>query len=458
MVGLYARVSTTEQAQNGHSLDEQIDRMKKYADAMGWDIFATYTDPGFSGGNTQRPALQRMIRDIRMHRIDRVLVYKLDRLSRSQKDTLTLIEDVFLAQGCEFVSMMENFDTSTPFGRAMIGVLAVFAQLEREQIKERMNMGKDASVRNGGYAGGTPPFGYKYRDGAFVADPYESMIVKEMFENALTMSPYAIANAINEKRQTSRHWDDQSVSRILSSKVYLGYRRYKKEWYRSNHEPIISEDLFRKVESVRASRRAQHEQYNRRLGKANSYLGGYLYCRCGCKYTKRIMKKTDRGRTYIYDRFMCASRPSCHNRTWKVDELTDIIFGEIRKLALDPSRLSQMQEQDDDRPEVIRNEIEKLTEQMDRLMDLYAVGEMPKDIIQNRIIDINEKKTRLEDELEGIKKENDLVMKDETFETIRSFSDILDRGDFDEIRACVGALIRRIDLDGDDIRIHWTFT
>ena len=111
-VACYIRVSTAEQAKEGYSVGEQTERLKKYADAMNWDIFKVYTDGGFSGANMDRPALQNMIKDINAGFIDKVLVYKLDRLSRSQKDTLYLIEDVFLSHGCDFVSMNENFDTS----------------------------------------------------------------------------------------------------------------------------------------------------------------------------------------------------------------------------------------------------------------------------------------------------------------------------------------------------------
>ena len=147
------RVSTQEQVKEGYSIPEQTDRLKSYCSAMGWDVFKVYTDAGFSGANTSRPALQELMRDVESHFIEKVVVYKLDRLSRSQKDTLHLIEDVLLSNGCDFVSMNENFDTSTPFGKAMIGILAVFAQLEREQIKERMQMGKDARAKQGLFHG-----------------------------------------------------------------------------------------------------------------------------------------------------------------------------------------------------------------------------------------------------------------------------------------------------------------
>lgn len=135
-VAIYVRVSTIEQARDGYSVQEQIDSLKLYCKAMKWIVVNVYTDAGHSGANTDRPALQDMIKDIEKGLIDKVLVYKLDRLSRSQKDTLELIEDVFLVNNTDFVSMNENFDTSTSFGRAMIGILAVFAQLEREQINQ----------------------------------------------------------------------------------------------------------------------------------------------------------------------------------------------------------------------------------------------------------------------------------------------------------------------------------
>ena len=115
--GIYVRVSTQEQAQEGYSIGEQEDRIKKYCSAMGWTVYKVYADPGFSGGSTNRPALQQLIQDVKDHRINKVVVYKLDRLSRSQRDTLNLIEDVFNSNEVDFVSMSENFDTSSPFDR-----------------------------------------------------------------------------------------------------------------------------------------------------------------------------------------------------------------------------------------------------------------------------------------------------------------------------------------------------
>ena len=114
----YVRVSTDNQLEN-YSIEEQTDRLRAYCKAKDIHIVKFYTDGGYSGGNLNRPALQQMLTDIDYGIIDLVVVYKLDRLSRSQKDTLTLIEDCFLSKNVDFISINENFDTSTPFGRAM---------------------------------------------------------------------------------------------------------------------------------------------------------------------------------------------------------------------------------------------------------------------------------------------------------------------------------------------------
>lgn len=179
-VGLYPRVSGHEQEDN-YSIPEQVDRMKMYCESRDWMVYKIYTDSGFTGSNMDRPGLQEMIKDVENGKLDMVLVYKLDRLSRSQKDTLYLIEDVFDKHNVAFSSMTENFDTSTPFGKAILGVLAVFAQLEREKIKERTMMGKDSRAQEGKWHGSKwLPIGYDYEDGVLVPNEYEVMQIKEI--------------------------------------------------------------------------------------------------------------------------------------------------------------------------------------------------------------------------------------------------------------------------------------
>ncbi|MBO5970020.1 MAG: recombinase family protein [Clostridia bacterium] len=465
-VALYPRVSTQEQAANGHSIDEQIERMKKYCGAMGWDVYKVYTDAGFSGSNTDRPALQNMIADIRLHKIDRVLVYKLDRLSRSQKDTLELIEDEFLAHGVDFVSMSENFDTATPFGRAMIGILAVFAQLEREQIKERMMMGKQARAKAGKFHGsGILPIGYDYENDMLVKNEWEAVQVAEAFKLAAqNLSPNEIAKILTAHGYYHHcgEWSGRSVRRVLRNKTYCGYIRDKENWHKGNHEPIVDETLYNAVQTVLAKRAEQHLQYNRRAGKVTSILGGLLYCgQCGAKYSKTTSKQPRKsGGFYIYENFYCNSKerkkravchdPNCQNRGWKVEELTDIVLGEIKKLHLDPVEVPVHA----DNNAAIDAEIAKIDKQQARLIELYAIGSIPIDKVSAKSQELNDRKTRLIAE-RALKKKK--PTKAELLQSVGSFSEILDNGSFDDVRNIVTTLIEKIVLDGDNIEIHWNF-
>ena len=153
VLALYRRVSTDKQADEGYSLDVQLEKLQAYAQAMSnVKEVRVYTDDGYSGSSLDRPAMKQMIEDIEAGVITHVVVVKLDRLSRSQKDTLHLIEDVMIPANVAFISIMESFNTDTPFGRAMVGILSVFAQLERENI-----LSVPVAVCRNGWKRGTGP-------------------------------------------------------------------------------------------------------------------------------------------------------------------------------------------------------------------------------------------------------------------------------------------------------------
>ena len=160
---LYIRVSTDAQFEEGYSVDAQKEKLEQYCKLKDITDYEFYVDGGWSGSNIERPEMKRMITDIKNREISAVIVYKLDRLSRSQKDTVFLLEDIFNPNECNFISLNENFDTTTPYGKAMIGILSVFAQLERENIRERTRMGMYERVKSGLWmGGGRIPFGYDY--------------------------------------------------------------------------------------------------------------------------------------------------------------------------------------------------------------------------------------------------------------------------------------------------------
>lgn len=449
MIAIYVRVSTSEQAKSGYSVGEQIDRLKSYCKALGYKNPKVYNDAGFSGAKIDRPALSFLINDVKAKKIEKVLVYKLDRLSRSQKDTLMLIEDIFLKNGCDFVSISENFDTSTPLGRAMIGILAVFAQLEREQIKERMSMGREARAKQGKYTGSwLHPIGYDYIDGELKVNDFEKKQIELVFNYYLQgMGIRKIAETLNNQGFNHKYgeWKEGLVRTVLQSKTYIGYVHFGGEWYKGTHEPIISEELFENVQRV-------HDRKEKcpTSGHPTSYLGGMIVCkRCGAKYFK--YHRITRG--YQYDYYSCFNRyprnhaGTCKNDNWKVEELNDLIFNEIRKLSFEDDTPSNLP----DNTSVITNKINELNKQLERLMSLYSVGDVPLDMLQKKIKEVNDQRLKLES-VETVK-----LSSDELEEAVLSFDDVLEHGTLEDVRQAISILIDHIEVDGEDITIYWNF-
>lgn len=472
---LYVRVSTQEQALEGYSVKEQTERLRSYCSAKDWPIVRIYTDPGYSGGNTDRPALQRLIRDIRS--FDVVVVYKLDRLSRSQKDTMHIIEDVFLKNGVSFVSMCENFDTGTPLGMAMIGILSVFAQLERSQIQERMKMGKEGRVRSGKWHGGsTQPIGYDYdpSDEMLHVNEFEAMQIRELYSLYLGGTPLrTIERIFLEKGYHHKHglWDPKQMRRTMKNATNIGMVRYLGDLYPGLHEPIIDKETF-----DRACRLLDQSLERWKASKArfsHSYLGGIIWCKtCGGRYhycTGRLVKSTGLKPEY----YSCYSRdhsvqkmivdPDCRNRTIRMEELDQVVFDEIRKLALDPAAFRDLSGQDApaessaEKIRILKKEIDKVDSMIGRLMDLYVMDKISIDLIDQKIGPLQDQKDALLGQIEELESEEDDSRLEEIYQAILSFQDVLDRGDANEIRLVIHTLIRRIDIGPDDITITWNF-
>lgn len=481
-VALYPRVSSHEQVE-GYSIGEQIERLTKYCEAMEWEIYKIYTDPGYSGGNTDRPGLQEMIKDVRAGKVQKVVVYKLDRLSRSQKDTMLLIEDEFLAHGVDFVSMSENFDTSTPFGRAMIGILAVFAQLERENIKERTMIGKEARAKEGKWGGGSSePIGYDYDPvtDMLEVNEYEKMQILEAVDLFLKGIPLrTICRVFTSKgyvyrgRSKKTHdWDPQRLKYVFANKVYLGYIRYGEEWYKGDHTPIMDEETFNKLAKLLEQRSEKYAIHVKKTRTQSSYLGGMLYCKhCGARYAKQTgSHRKDGNKNYYY---CCYSRnkrvpkmikdPNCKNKNWRLEQLDEIIINEIKKLGTDPEYYHAIRKSKGseinatNKIQVIETELKNIDDQISRFMDLYGIGKFTIDQVSSKIDPLNEQRKGLEKELESLNVTSEEMDETTTLEIATSFGDILDRGDLNEIRLVIESLIYYIEVDNEDIYIHWKF-
>ena len=478
-VALYPRVSSQEQV-DGYSIGEQIERLTKYCEAMEWEIYKIYTDPGYSGGTTDRPGLQNMLEDVRAGKVDKVVVYKLDRLSRSQKDTMLLIEDEFLAHGVDFVSMSENFDTATPFGRAMIGILAVFAQLERENIKERTMIGKEARAKEGKWHGGsTEPIGYDYdpaTDELNIND-FEAMQIRELYELFLKGTPLrTIEKLFKTKGYTHKHgstWDPKTMRRVMRNKTNLGYIKYRDEWHKGKHDPIIDEDTYNKAIKLLDDRAEQYKLTGVKPGAQTTYLGGLLYCKCcGAKYAKQENGRRKEGKPLVFW-YMCYSRskkmkkmikdPNCKNKNWKMVELDNIVLDEIKKLAMDPEYLHDIRRdkaKKSDEPnkiDILKEEIKKLDDQISRFMDLYGIGKFTIDQVSGKIDPLNDQKKILEKELESLNAELDVMSEEEVAEILSTFKEVIERSDYEEIRLIIDSLISYIEIENEDVYIHWKF-
>lgn len=475
-VALYPRVSTVEQAKEGHSITEQTERLKKYCDAMGWDVYKIYTDPGYSGASLDRPGLQEMIRDVEAGLIDKVVVYKLDRLSRSQKDTLYLIEDVFLKNKTDFVSITESFDTSTAFGIAMVGILAVFSQLERSKIAERMSMGKEARAKEGKWNGGERPTGYQYdkeRD-LLVVDPFEAAQVREAFELFITgTSVRGIETLFYKKGYTHKTsaWSPITIKKILKNKIYLGYVKYGGEYYKAEHDAIIDEETFNAAQKI-FEQRAEKYPTGPQQRKHGAYLTGLLRCHnCGARYHKRLNSRKGSEPVHWY---ACYSRskssakmivdPTCKNKNWKVKDLDKVIIEEIKKLKTDPDYITTIREEVASKTEepskvaMFEHEIAKIDKQISRFMDLYGAGTFTIEQVSAKVDPLNETRRNLQRELESLNAESGRITETEAREIVETFEDLIERDNFDEIRLAIETLIYYIEIDNEDVIIHWRFS
>lgn len=476
---IYCRVSTQEQAEHGYSIGEQEERLRDYCRARGWVVSKAYVDAGYSGAKTDRPALQELMKDIkRAHAPDIVIVWKLDRLSRSQKDTLYLVEDVFGANNVDFVSMNENFDTSTPFGKAMVGILSVFAQLEREQIKERMGMGSVARAKSGLFhGGGNIPIGYDYVDGQLLVNEYEAMQVRKIFEmfNA-GESLHGIWRIFEERGYHTKFgsWPSSAaIRRTLLNPIYIGLVGYKKKRYPGQHEPIITEEVFNtaqeRMKKMKASR--QITPY-----RAASLLGGFVWCnRCGARYSiRRSRRKSAEGHEVEYGYYACYSRSnsnramskgSCDNKNWKVADLDEHVICEIEKLSFDRSMVNTIagvDEEDnsiDNESAALQNRIGEIEGQIKRLLDLcqFDVGS-PIQEIYDRIKALQKERDQLEQEISELTDDSKINNLKEIHAILDTAPEVLrNSDDLAQKRQIITSLIESIAVDGDELFISWAF-
>ena len=268
---VYTRKSTDEGLdQEYNSIDAQRDAGHAYIAsqrAEGWiPVADDYDDPAFSGGNMERPALRRMMADIEAGKIDVVVIYKIDRLTRSLADFSKMVE-VFERFGVSFVSVTQQFNTTTSMGRLMLNILLSFAQFEREVTGERIRDKIAASKRKGMWMGGVPPLGYDVENRRLVPNENEANLIRHIFQRFVELgSSTALVEELKLDGVTSKAWTTQDgktregkpidkglIYKLLNNRTYLGELRHKEQWYQAEHPPIISRELWDQVHAILAT-------------------------------------------------------------------------------------------------------------------------------------------------------------------------------------------------------------
>lgn len=261
---VYLRVSTEDQAKEGFSIAAQKEKLTKYVEVNDWELYDYFIDDGISGKNIKdRPELTRLIECVKNKEVDNVLVYKLDRLTRSVKDLINMIE-LFEQYGCSFSSVTEKLDTSNAVGRMFIKIIGIFAEFERENLAERVSFGYEEKTRQGNYTNTNGVYGYDYivGKGNLVINEEEAELVKSTYEEYLSgKAMISIAKDYNLRKMPTKRggdWSQSTIQSILTNETYLGKVRYgvnkkiknKAFIVGSNHEPIIDEYTFNKVQTM----------------------------------------------------------------------------------------------------------------------------------------------------------------------------------------------------------------
>ncbi len=347
---IYTRKSSEEGLEmEFNSLDAQREACEAYVlsqKAEGWtSLPASYDDGGFSGGTLERPALKKLMEDIERGMIDIVVVYKIDRLSRSLMDFVKIVE-VFDRHKVTFVSITQSFNTTTSMGRLMLNILLSFAQFEREVIGERIRDKFAASRKKGMWMGGCPPLGYDVVNRKLVVNPLEAPLVREIFESFVrSESCIGIIRQLNAAGYTKKAWttqsgrrhegkplDKQYIYRILHNRVYLGEAVHKGTSYPGEHSAIIDPPLWEKAHRVLSIAPQTRSNINR--ARQPSLLRGLVWCGC-CGSAMTPSSTTVRARGVSYRYYVCVKSlrngsEACAIRSIPAQELESAVLYQIK--------------------------------------------------------------------------------------------------------------------------------
>lgn len=485
-IAIYLRVSTDEQAEKNISIPAQESRIRSYCKSKGWTVISEpYIDNGYSGKNLERPAIQQLIKDCKEDKFDAVAVWKLDRLSRRQRDAIHIIEDVFglnpesknIERKIDLISVTESIDTSTPMGRAQLGIMFIFSQLERETIIERSRFGKKEAAEQGRFGGGLP-YGYDYNKekGQLVVNPVQAEAVKMIFEYYLT-GKYGfntIANIMTEKgfagQRTSYMQKDQ-VKNVLASPFVAGYIKHLNKIYHGQHEAIIDKETWDKAQELINKRYTPIP-----VKDDHNLLTGLIYCgKCGCRmrFKSRIWtSKKSVGNNFYY---VCYARAGyktmsdhyCSSSYFSAEKVNNKVVEKLKCYSINQDELEEFLEKKRNSSAktkvdiaVIEAELSNIDKMMERWLDAFEKGGIKLDVLNNRMNKLYDRKTKLENSINDFKKQQDefnadMIRASEVLEAIHYFPQTWDVATIEERRQIIQLVVKKVTVtSNDDITVE----
>ena len=340
---IYTRKSSEEGLeQEFNSLDAQRDACSAYIASQrseGWvELAAHYDDGGISGGTLERPALKRLLADIEEDRVDVVVVYKIDRLSRALMDFAKLVE-VFDRNNVTFVSVTQSFNTTTSMGRLTLNILLSFAQFEREVIGERIRDKFAASRKRGMWMGGVVPLGYEVRDRKLIINEPEAATVRMIFERFVKVgSATSLARSLaadNIRSRRGKLIDKGFLYKLLNNRIFIGDAVHKGTAYPGEHRAIIGRDLWDKAHSIMAA--SPRSRASNTRAQTPSLLKGLLFGPTGGAMSPSHTRKGGRlYRYYVSQSVIKRGADACPVSRVPAAEIENVVIDQLRGMLRAP--------------------------------------------------------------------------------------------------------------------------
>lgn len=399
IAGIYIRVSTEDQAREGFSLSEQEEKLKLLCQFKGYELFKVYCDAGISAKDMKnRPKFQEMIKDIKDNKINYIVAYKLDRVTRSVRDLEELI-NLLEKYNCYLVCDRDDVNTSTANGRFFVRMLTVLSQLEIEIVSERTKFGLNGAIKSG-HLPGQLALGYK-KDGnkKTIIDESTRPIVEKIFNLYLKGRSFQqIANTFNEENILNKKWRDSHFEKIINNKLYMGdYEQYKRIHKKIKKEPVIYMNVVEPIipRYMWEECQLQKEKNQRTYTRDRTYT---FFQKIKCPTCNKIMKcKGSGGKKKKYMYYNCET---CHyniREDYLEDKFKEIIIDLIKfDETYNKSFLPLFAEKENTYQENnIDKEILELSKQKDRIKKAYTLGVVELKDFEEDLKVINEKLNKL---------------------------------------------------------------